>query len=405
MNEVLESAAKDFGTPLYLYFADKIRERARLLKSALGVYEKCEFLYAIKANFNPHLVKLIASEGFGVDAVSLEEVKMAFCSGVSADKIMYTENNMTDFEMQKAHEMGILINFNSLYRLRKFGEQFRGSRVCVRFNPNVGAASHATNITGGAGSKFGISQDLLGEVLDLVREFDLKLVGIHQHIGSGWLRTLEPKLAMEASCGVALEILKKGFGENLEFVDFGGGFGIPYKDEDEDLDLSSLGEFFTEKMRALNEAFGREITLKFEPGRFLVAESGVLLSEITAIKKESDERIYLGLDTGMNHLARVAMYGSYHPIEVLNDSSQMETYDVCGNICECADFFAKGRLLKKAKEGDLVAIKKVGAYGMAMANNYQFRSRPMEVLYEGGEFRVIRKRGSFEESLGVFGEI
>ncbi len=400
----LQQAATQFGTPLYVYDADKIRERIVDLQTKIGKFERTEFLYAIKANFNPSIVKLIVDNGFGVDAVSVEEVLMALKSGCRLENIMYTENNMSDVEMEEAQKIGVLINFNSISRLEKYGSKFPGSRVSVRFNPNVGAASHATNITGGPGSKFGISHDRVDEVLTIIKRHNLKLVGIHQHIGSGWLEVESPKLAMEVILDLARQIKEAGGGSDLEFIDCGGGFGVPYRPDDQALDLEGLGREFNQVFKTFCAEYGKPLRLRFEPGRYVVAEAGHLVTEVTTVKSESDGRTYIGTDTGMNHLARVAMYGSYHPIRNLtNESGEMKTYDVCGNICECADFFAKDRELPLVREGDLLSIDVAGAYGMSMANHYQFRMLPMEVMVDGDQLQVIKVRESFDTLYNLYG--
>lgn len=386
------------GTPLYVYFEEILENKMEELKKFLGIWKKTKFLYAIKANGNPHLVKRIIAQGFGIDAVSLEEVQLALLSGTLAHNILYTENNCTDAEMNKAQKLGVLMNIGSLSRLKKFGAAFPGSNVCIRFNPNVGAASHATNITGGPDSKFGISFTEIETVKKIAEEYNLHIVGIHQHIGSGWLGLEEPLLAMDVILSLAPHF------SELEFVDFGGGFGVAYKPDQIPLDLELLGKKLAEKFEHFCNSFGRNIELRFEPGRYVVAEAGHLLTRVNTIKTGINGKIFAGTDTGMNHLVRPAMYGSYHPIvNVSNPNGEIKKYDVVGNICECADFFAKDRELAEIREGDILDIQIAGAYGMSMASEYQFRSRPAEVLIQkNGEVQVIRRRSSFEEMMRGF---
>lgn len=386
-----------YGTPLYVYEADVIDQRIAELQEKIGIYPKTEFLYAIKTNFNPHIVKRIVEKGLGIDAVSLEEVKIGLKCGCPIEKIMYTESSMSDEEMHEAHALGVLVNFGSLSRLEKYGKAYPGSRVSVRFNPNVGAASHATNITGGPLSKFGISYKQIEEVLSIVNRYGLKLVGIHEHIGSGWLGTAEPLAAMEILLDIAKEL------PDLEFVDCGGGFGVPYKPDQEALDMETLGIEFNRKFSEFCKEYGRELVLRFEPGRYVVAEAGKLLVEVTDLKENPEGRVFAGVNSGMNHLVRVAMYGAYHPItNISNPDGTLKTYDVVGNICENADFFAKDREIAEIREGDVLSIDIAGGYGFVMANQYQFRGRPAEVLLENGEAKIIRERETFEDLFSIY---
>jgi len=389
--------AERYGTPLYVYNAETIDARIDDLLSGIGKYHNTEFLYAIKANYNPAIVRRIISRGLGIDAVSVDEVKLALACGCDKEKILFTENNITDAAMREAHELGVLINIGSLSRLRKFGGAFPGSRVSIRFNPNIGIASHETNITGGPDSKFGISFQHVEEVKTIAEEFDLQIVGIHQHIGSGWLRLREPILALDVILDIASQF------ENLEFVDVGGGFGVPYRPEENRLDIDILGDQIKQRFEEFVSSYGRELQLRFEPGRYVVAESGYLLTRVTDMKQSISRKTIVGTDTGMNHLVRTAMYGSYHPIQnMTNPQGMYQEYDVTGNICECADFFARDRMMHEIREGDLLAIGVAGAYGMSMATNYQFRALPAEVLVDGGEDSLIRKRETFDDLLARF---
>ena len=194
---------REYGTPLYLYDLAIIRERIRELQEDIGQYEKTEFLYAIKANYNPHIVKHIIALGLGIDAVSLQEVWIGLACGASVEQLLFTGNNMTDEEMHAVHELGVLLNIGSLSRLEKYGKAYPRSRVCVRFNPNIGIASHETNITGGPDSKFGISFQEVDRVIAIAKKYDLQVVGVHQHIGSGWLRIREPLLALDVILDIA----------------------------------------------------------------------------------------------------------------------------------------------------------------------------------------------------------
>lgn len=385
-------------TPYYIYDSAIIDERINELKTQIAKpIGNVEFLYAIKANFNPHIVKHIVTQEIGIDAVSVEEIKLALYCGVSKENIMYTENNMSDSEMQQAHELGILINFNSLTRLKTYGEHYPGSNVCVRFNPTVGDGLHEKVITGGPTSKFGIDFEQVKEVLSISTQYKLNIIGIHHHVGSGWLNTVAPLTALNLLLELAQSI------PNLQFVDVGGGFGVPYKPTDTRLDLKALGQAIASRMNQFRSNYGSDVMLRFEPGRYIVAESGSLITQVTAIKTNTSGRTFVGTDTGMHHLIRPALYDSYHPIQNLsNPNADISTYDICGNICECSDFFAKDREMSEINIGDTLSIDIAGAYGISMSSNYQFRSRPTEVLRKNGEDKIIFKPQSFEERLAQY---
>lgn len=392
-----EKLVEQFGTPLYVYDLGIIQARIDELFATVGAYKNTQFLYAIKANFNPHIVREIIARGCGIDAVSIDEVKLGLFCGARAENILFTENNITDEEMQESIKLGALLNIGSLSRLEKFGRAYPGSRVCVRFNPNIGAGSHATNITGGPDSKFGISFTDVDAVLIIAKQYNLKIVGIHEHIGSGWLQVTEPLLALNTTLRLAHTF------PDLEFVDVGGGFGVPYSPDQTRLDLKTLGEKIKARFTNFCTAYGREIQLRFEPGRYIVAESGRLLTRVNTIKQSQEGKNFVGTDTGMNHLVRVAMYDSYHPIvNISNIEGQTKVYDIVGNICECADSFARNREMNEIREGDILDIQIAGAYGMAMASHYQFRDLPAEVLIDNKNARVIRPRETFEERIKVF---
>ncbi len=392
----LTSLAQQYGTPLYVYDVQIIRDRCAQLKAVYASYEKVEWLYAVKANYNPHIVRLIAAQGFGVDAVSLEEVQLALACGVSPKKIMYTESAMTDTEMVTARALGILINIGSISRLERYVKAFPSTDVCIRINPNVADGSHATNFTGGPDSKFGIPPEEVVQARDIATQYGVCIIGIHGHIGSGWLESEKPLLALDTMLGIAKQF------PDIEFVDVGGGFGIPYRPNQQPLDLKILGEKTVEKLHAFCVAYGREIVLRFEPGRFPIAEAGTLVAEVAETKTLGNGRAYVGLNTSMAHLIRPALYDSYHEIVNLSRSGGESSTDIGGNVCECADFFAKERMFPKSEVGDIVAIKNAGAYGFSMSSEYQFRPRPVEILVDGEDVRVIRRRETLEDLMGIY---
>src|SRR3990167_248553 len=346
-NRTLLQIAKEHMTPAYVYDLEKVREQITKLKNAF-TYSRTRFLYAIKANFNPHLVKEIVKNGFGIDAVSPEEVECGILCGAECSSIMFTGNNMSNEDMKEVHRYGALLNINSLSRLEKFGTFYPGSDVCIRFNPDIGAGNHKHNITGGEESKFGSPHSQLQDVLDIVNKYNLNLVGIHHHIGSGWLDIESPLNALEIILQLAHEI------QGLEFIDLGGGLGIPYKPNEKELNIKILGNRISERFSGFCEKdYGKELELRLEPGRYVVAQAGHLLVEVTTLKENPQGRIFVGVNSGMNHMIRVPFYDAYHRIiNLSNLNGKQKTYYVCGNVCESSDFFAKDRQIPEIREGD-----------------------------------------------------
>lgn len=389
--------AEQFGTPLYVYDLSTIHARIVELFATLGSYKNTKFFYAVKANYNPHIVREIVKQGCGIDAVSLDEVKIGLLAGANAKDIMFTENNCTDEDMHETMRLGVLINIGSLSRLEKFGAAYPRASVSLRFNPNVGAGSHETNITGGENSKFGIATENIDQVQNIITKYNLNVIGIHEHIGSGYLSLDEPLLALEMIFETA-----KHF-PNLQFVDMGGGFGVPYHPDQSRLNLLELGERIKLRFENFCTQYGQKLELRFEPGRYIIAESGHLLTRVNTIKESPNGKVFVGTDSGMNHLVRVAMYDAYHPIEnISNPNGKEQCYEIVGNICESADFFAHDRLLCEVREGDILDIQIAGAYGMSMASHYQFRDLPSEILLDGEKVKIIRKKESFKERIQIF---
>jgi diaminopimelate decarboxylase len=386
-----------FGSPLYVYDLALVRERARALKRCIG-YQPFQPLYALKANPCPALVRTIVAEGFGIDAVSPGEVALALRLGVPPARILFTENNMTDAEMAEARSQGVLINVGSLDRLERLASA-GGREAAVRFNPDVGAGAHEKICTAGPLTKFGVHFSQVDEVAALERRTGLAVVGCHMHIGSGILDAQVYARAMAVILEVAARL------PNLRFIDFGGGIGIPYREDQQAVDLAALGAEASALMGAFVRRYGRPLELRLEPGRFLVAEAGTLLTTVTSVKQNPDTpaakgRLYVGCDTGFTHLVRVAMYDAYHRIENLSRrGGPLVEMDVVGNVCESGDVFARARPMPYPVVGDLLALRDAGAYGMAMASTYNTRPLPAEVVIDGDEVRLARRRQTISELL------
>ena len=383
---------EDYGSPLYVYEEDIILERFKKLHDAIS-YRHKRILYAIKANPNLAIAKLLQSQNCGIDAVSPGEIDLALYAGFKAEDIIFTGNNMTDAEMDFAVQKNVLLNIDSLSRLEKFGKKYSGKTICIRVNPNVVADIHEHVITAGPKSKFGINYNQISEVKTILEKYNLNLIGVHSHIGSGILDPEKFLLAMEVTLNIAKEFT------SLEFIDFGGGIGVPYKPEEKAINVKEFGEKISNYFEKFCEEYGKPLTLIIEPGRFLVAESGFLLTKVNTIK-QNEKRKFVGTDSGFNQLIRPTMYGSYHPIyNASNCEDKKEIVDICGNVCESGDLFARNREISKIKEGHVLAISHAGAYGFSMASTYNFRPLPAEVMVKKGKSKLIRKRQSIADLL------
>lgn len=387
--------AASHQTPLYVYDLDVVRRQARALREAID-FPSLRLLYAIKANPCPAVAQVLLDEDYGVDCVAPGEVALALRLGHKPSDILYTENNMNDEEMALAVKQGVLVNCGSLDRLEKLGRA-GATTAAVRFNPDVGGGEHAHVFTAGPLTKFGVHHSQVSEVQRIEAETGIKVIGAHMHIGSNVLEAATFREAMGVILSVAREL------PHLEFIDFGGGLGVPYNENQAPLDLPTIGRSAGELMRAFCAEYGRDIELRLEPGRFLVAEAGKLLTTVTAVKTNPDGRTFVGCDSGFNHLIRPTMYGSYHPIANLsNPNGAVMTQDVVGNVCESGDIFARDRDLPQCRVGDVLAIGFAGAYGMSMASTYNLRPLPAEVVVSGETARCVRPRLSVDDLLNAW---
>ncbi len=387
-----EKLIEKFGSPLYVYEEEVIRSKYRQLFNSIN-WSRKKILYACKANTNIAIIRILKDEGCGIDAVSPGEVFLALKAGVEKGEILFTGNNMTDEDMHFVADKGVLLNIGSISRLEKYGREYPKTDVCIRINPDIKPDVHPHLATGGLDSKFGIYLGHMDKIMNITKKHRLNIVGIHAHIGT----TIMDLAPFMETMDTVLDAAKRFDG--LDFVDFGGGIGIPYRPEQKPVDLKAFGAIATEKMKEFCDSYGREVEFRIEPGRFLVAQSGFLLSRINTIKQNPKKR-FLGLDTNMAHLVRPCMYGAYHHIvNASNMHGELEKVDVVGNICETGDFFAKERMVQHAREGDVIAIMDAGAYGFSMSSNYNSFPRPAEVLVNNGKARIIREREKLEDLL------
>ncbi len=394
-----------YGSPLYVYNEEILRQNCRELKG-MCKYPRFSINFSAKANANLHLMAIVREEGLDVDAMSPGEIHAELAAGFEADRIFFIPNNVGDEEFLYAIERNILTSVDSLSQLERYGRLNTGGRVAVRINPGVGAGHHEKVVTGGKKTKFGISIEDLNEIKNIADRYKLKVVGINQHIGSLFMDGSTYIDSVKQLAEVAMSF------PDLEFIDFGGGFGIPYKHRGGEvrLDLVALGKRLDEFMHEISgtyaKTYGRELAFKVEPGRYVVCESGALLGTVHAIKYNGATK-YVGTDIGMNVLARPVLYDAFHDMDagmgIDAECSDKETVTVVGNICESGDILAKDRQLSHVNENDIICVYDAGAYGMSMSSNYNNRLRPAEVLLkQDGSVKLIRRRDTFEDLMRVF---
>ena len=387
----LIALADKYSTPLYVYNGNLIKQRYHELLNYFP-YKKVKLFYAMKANYNLAILKLLEKEGANIDAVSPGEVYLALKAGFTKERILFTANMMTDEEIHEVQKLGIIFNIGSLSELERYGKFYPHNKVCIRFNPDVVAGFHKNVRTGGKDTKFGIFLHHLEQVKAISKKYNLTIVGIHEHTGSGIPETVD----MMAGFKNILKIVKKEHFPDLEFVDFGGGFKVPYQPSEKQVDYAAFGRTAVELFMKTNQEFGRELSIYFEPGRYLVAESGYLLVKVTVVK--SNDKNIAGTNSGFPQLIRPMFYDAYHHIvNLTNQAGTKKVYDVAGNICETGDYFATSRELPEIRENDLLAIQNAGAYCYSMGGIYNLRPMPAEVLVLNGKDKLVRKRLSSKE--------
>lgn len=367
----LMRVANTYGTPLYVYEQSVIEEQCqKLLKHFPGV----AFHYAMKANSNPEILKVIRKQGIGVEAVSLGELSLARSVGFKKKDTSFTCASLTEKELCEAASTGARVHLDSLTQLEAWGRNGLGREVSLRLNQGIGAGHHAHVITGGPHSKFGITLKDIPEAKRIAKKHNLIVTGIQQHIGSNVLSVDIFVKAMRTLLKTA-----ETFPE-LTHVDFGGGLGVPYTPGEKPLALQRVGKEFVGMAKAFKKKLGRGVSFAMEPGRFVVAESGSLLVSVVDLK-ETSAHLFVGVNSGFNQLIRHAMYGSYHPIENLSRTQGPKTVaTIAGNVCESGDLFAVDRGMVRPEVEDVLAIRNAGAYGFSMASNFNMHALPQEVL-------------------------
>ncbi len=384
---LLNTIAKKFGTPTYVYDLDRIKHQYRLFCEAFP-WPTLKIFYAMKANYNISVLTTIKNLGAGIDAVSPGDLYMALSCGFDPSKIIYTANNMKDTEMEEVAATGVLLNIDSLSRLEKYANAYPNTKVCLRFNPGVVDGEHDKIKTGGDLTKFGILLEDVNKVKAITGKYGLKVVGIHEHTGSGLIKPDSILNAMEQIFSIAT---RENF-PDLAFLDFGGGFKVAYGPDEVPVDYKLMGAQVVERFSNFCSSYGKELELRFEPGKYLTAQAGQLLVEVNTVKHNRNRTI-CGTDSGFPQLIRPMFYDAHHTIKnISNPEGKPSVYDICGNICETGDLFAKDRFLPEIRENDILSIQDAGAYCYAMGGTYNLRPMPAEVVVENSKAFLSRKR-------------
>ena len=402
VNDIVER----FGTPAYIYDASQILGQIAKVRRAFSGLPLRPF-YAMKANSNLALLRLIRENGFGCDAVSPGEIFLAGHAGYLPQEIWFTCSNVSDDDLRSIPDPHIVINVNSMSEIDRCLRLGLPNPIALRVNPDVGAGHHHDVVTAGSGVKFGIDVAEIDDARMVVEDSGREVVGLHAHIGSG-IDSIDPLLQ---SAQTLIE-LAPDF-DNLRWINFGGGIGVPYRPLEREFPIDEYG-------RGLERVAGdylkaRGLYAILEPGRYVVASSGVLISRVTS-RKISGGTDWIGCDTGFNHLVRPSKYGAYHHIvnatrgssaslrETFDDSKMSDDVVVAGNLCESSDVFTRDqggnpttRHIDRTSVGDLIVLCEAGAYGFSMGSHYNARLMPPEVFVTGGELELIRERQSFDD--------
>ena len=370
---LLKTIAEKFGTPTYVYDLDRIKDQYHSLQEAFP-WPALKIFYAMKANYNPSILTTLKNLGAGIDAVSPGDLYMALSCGFDPSDIIYTANNMKETEMDEVMAAGVLMNIDSLSRLEKYAKRYPCTQICLRFNPDVVDGEHDKIKTGGDLTKFGILLEDTDKVTKITTQYGIKVVGLHEHTGSGLIKPDSILTAMDRIMSIAT---RKNF-PDLTFLDFGGGFKIAYGPDEVPIDYKKMGAKVVGRFSHFTRTYGRLLELRFEPGKYLTAQAGQLLVEVNTIK-HNRTRTICGTDSGFPQLIRPMFYDAF-------------VYDICGNICETGDLFAKDRLLPEIRENDLLSIQDAGAYCYAMGGTYNLRPMPAEVVVANKKVSLSRRR-------------
>ncbi len=389
-NIPIEDIVNEFGTPVYIYDADKIAHQFTTLKSAFSD-ANIRIKYAAKALTNPAILKVLKNLGSGMDAVSINEARLGLQAGFEASDILFTPNCVDFDEISEGIELGLTINIDNIAILEHFGNKYHSTvPIVIRLNPHIMAGGNNKISTGHVDSKFGISIYQLPHIMKIIKTYDLNVVGLHMHTGSDILDAEVFLQMAEILFSIASDF------KDLEFIDFGSGFKVGYKEGDVTTNVFDLGIKLSKAFRDFCKDYGRELEMWFEPGKFLVSEAGILVTK-TNVVKITPATAFVGVNSGLNHFVRPMMYDAFHDIiNISNPNGVQRVYTIVGYICE-TDTFGSDRKLNEVREGDLIVMKNAGAYAFAMSSNYNSRTRPPEVLIYEGKAHLIRRREELDD--------
>ena len=389
-NKYLLDLVNKYGSPLYVYDTDIIASQYRRITDAFEKVEQLQLNYAVKALSNINILRFFKNLGAGLDTVSIQEVNLALSVGVDPKKIIYTPNGVSLEEIENVAKKGVQINIDNLSILELFGQKHPEIPVCIRINPHIMAGGNSKISVGHIDSKFGISVHQVPHIKRVVENTGMHVNGIHMHTGSDILDIDTFLRATE----ILFDVAKKF--KTIDFIDFGSGFKVPYKEGDISTDIEQLGLQLTERFNSFCKDFGKKVTLMFEPGKFLVSKAGNFLAKVNVVK-QTTSTVFAGIDSGFNHLIRPMMYDSYHHItNISNPDGRDRYYSVVGYICE-TDTFGSNRRISEISEGNILCFENAGAYCFSMASNYNYRYRPAEVMIYNNDDYLIRERETFED--------
>ena len=400
-NSKLIQAASEFGSPLYVYDANKIKYQYNRLVRSFKSVKNLQLNYAVKALSNISILKYLIDLGSGIDAVSIQEVHLALKGGINPEKIIYTPNGVSMDEIKFASQLGVKINIDNLSVLEDFGNSHPEIPICIRINPHILAGGNSNISVGHIDSKFGISIHQIPHLKRIVENTKIRINGVHMHTGSD---ILDIDVFLRAA-----EILFETANnfKDLDFIDFGSGFKVPYYPGDSETNIEELGKKLSKRFNLFCKSYGKNLTLIFEPGKFLVSEAGKFICKVNSIK-QTTSTVFAQVDSGFNHFLRPMMYGANHHIENISNPDDTERYySIVGYICE-TDTFASNRKVSTISIGDLLCFNNAGAYCHTMSSNYNSRYRPAEVLYINNQLKLIRKRENFDDlirnQINIFNE-
>ena len=384
--------AKKYGSPIYVYDTDKIESQYNRLTDAFSTVKSLKLNYAVKALSNINILKFFKNIGAGLDTVSIQEVQLGLTTGIDPKKIIFTPNGVSLKEIEEVAKLGVQINIDNLSILELFGQKHPEIPVCVRINPHIMAGGNSKISVGHIDSKFGISIHQVPHIKRVVENTGMNINGIHMHTGSDILDIDTFLRATEILFDVAKQF------DDIDFIDFGSGFKVPYKEGDISTDIEQLGVQLSERFNEFCVEYGKDITLMFEPGKFLVSDAGVFLAKVNVVK-QTTSTVFAHVDSGFNHLVRPMMYDSYHHItNISNPEGRDRYYSVVGYICE-TDTFGSNRRIAEISEEDVLCFHNAGAYCFSMASNYNSRYLPAEVMVHQGKDYLIRKRQTIQDIL------